>query len=30
MVGRRKKANKDQDARLQAKAAVKKGRFSSK
>lgn len=30
MVGRRKKANKDQDARLQAKAAVKKGRFSGK
>ena len=30
MVGRRKKANKDHDARLQAKAAVKKGRFSGK
>ena len=30
MVGRRKRANKDQDARLQAKVAVKKGRFSGK
>ena len=30
MVGRRKKAIKDHDARLQAKAEVKKGRFSGK
>jgi hypothetical protein len=30
MAARRKKANKDLDARLQAKAASKKGRFSGK
>ena len=30
MQARRKKANKDLDKRLQARAAVRKGRFSSK